>query len=198
MQSTTRTRLWRGTGSSDQAANASVPPRTGSRTSPGPLAGIETVTRPTFPRRVSSAPPGTSHAAFRKLNSALLTSVTLRRQERSSADGRRDPVLATPERTPRWAADGAKIGSFQAPTWVLLPQTGHIAVPARRDPATGRAPASAVHRLRQCTGFGSAPASAVHRLRQCTGFGSAPGWGIDAGWTTPPRDVPGAGRQHAS
>jgi len=53
MQSTTTIRQCRGIGSSDQAANASLPPRTGRRTSPGPSAGIETVTRPTVPSRVS-------------------------------------------------------------------------------------------------------------------------------------------------
>src|SRR6202042_3927910 len=55
--STTRTREWRAMGSSDHAANASLPPRTGSSTSPGPLAGIDTVTRPTVPIRLSAAPP---------------------------------------------------------------------------------------------------------------------------------------------
>ena len=51
--STTTTRVCRAIGSSDQAANASVPPRTGNSTSPGPLAGMETVTRPTLPIRLS-------------------------------------------------------------------------------------------------------------------------------------------------
>ncbi len=50
MHSTTTIRLCRGIGSSDQAANASVPPRTGSSTSPGPPAGMDTVTRPMVPR----------------------------------------------------------------------------------------------------------------------------------------------------
>jgi hypothetical protein len=51
MHSTTATLLCLGTGSSDQAANASVPPRTGSSTSPGPCAGMETVTLPMLPTR---------------------------------------------------------------------------------------------------------------------------------------------------
>ena len=53
MDSTTTMRRCRGIGSSDQAAKASVPPRTGSSTSPGPSAGMETVTRPTLPIRLS-------------------------------------------------------------------------------------------------------------------------------------------------
>jgi hypothetical protein len=62
MRSTTTTRLCRAIGSSsDQAAYASVPPRTGSSTSPGPPAGMETVTRPTLPRRLSSASTDTFH-----------------------------------------------------------------------------------------------------------------------------------------
>jgi hypothetical protein len=58
--STTTTRRCRAMGSSDQAANASVPPRTGTSTSPGPPAGTDTVTRPTLPIRLSCPPPDTS------------------------------------------------------------------------------------------------------------------------------------------
>ncbi len=47
--STTTTRACLGIGSSDQAANASVPPRTGSITSPGPPTGIARLTNPTWP-----------------------------------------------------------------------------------------------------------------------------------------------------
>src|SRR5882757_8901416 len=47
----TMTRVCLAIGSSAHAANASVPPRTASRTSPGPLSGIGTVTRPTTPMR---------------------------------------------------------------------------------------------------------------------------------------------------
>ena len=54
MHSTTATLLCLGTGSSDQAANASVPPRTGSSTSPGPCAGMETVILPMVPTRSCS------------------------------------------------------------------------------------------------------------------------------------------------
>ena len=53
MDSTTTMRRCRGIGSSDQAAKASEPPRTGSNTSPGPSAGMDTVTRPTLPIRLS-------------------------------------------------------------------------------------------------------------------------------------------------
>ena len=42
--STTTTRRCRAMGSSDRAAKDSVPPRTGNSTSPGPLAGMDTVT----------------------------------------------------------------------------------------------------------------------------------------------------------
>ena len=38
-------------GSSDQAAKASVPPRTERSTSPGPPGGMETVTRPVYTRQ---------------------------------------------------------------------------------------------------------------------------------------------------
>src|SRR5580698_2791215 len=57
--STTTTRQCRGIGSSDHAANASLPPRTGSSTSPGPFSGMETVSRPILPSRLSSAPTDT-------------------------------------------------------------------------------------------------------------------------------------------
>src|ERR1039457_4148106 len=59
--STTTMRLCRAISSSDQAAKASVPPRTGSSTSPGPLAGMDTVTRPTLPIRLSWASADTFH-----------------------------------------------------------------------------------------------------------------------------------------
>lgn len=61
MHSTTTMRRCRRIGSSDQAANASLPPRTGSNTSPGPSAGMETVTRPTLPRMLSSPSADTFH-----------------------------------------------------------------------------------------------------------------------------------------
>src|SRR5262249_24383804 len=66
--STTTTRLCRATGSSDQAAKASVPPRTGSSTSPGPPAGMETVTRPTLPIRLSCAPAETASISGHRLS----------------------------------------------------------------------------------------------------------------------------------
>src|SRR5215472_13917479 len=59
MASTTTTRVCLATGWSDQAANASDPPRTGRRTSPGPCSGIETVTRPTLPSSSSPSRGGT-------------------------------------------------------------------------------------------------------------------------------------------
>lgn len=68
MHSTTTIRLCRGIGSSDQAANASVPPRTGSRTSPGPPTGMETVTRPIDPSRFCSASADTSNQLPRPLS----------------------------------------------------------------------------------------------------------------------------------
>ena len=60
--STTTTLECRGIGSSDHAANASLPPRTSSSTSPGPFAGMDTVTRPIAPIRLSAAPPLASTA----------------------------------------------------------------------------------------------------------------------------------------
>lgn len=51
MHSTTTIRLCLRIGSSDHAANDSDPPRTDSSTSPGPLAGMDTVTRPIEPSR---------------------------------------------------------------------------------------------------------------------------------------------------
>src|ERR1700722_984558 len=51
----TSTRVSLAIGSSDHAANASVPPRTGTSTSPGPVLGIGTVTRPTAPTTLCSA-----------------------------------------------------------------------------------------------------------------------------------------------
>src|SRR6266702_5921481 len=67
MHSTTTTRLCLGIGSSDHAANASVPPRTGRSTSPGPSAGMETVTRPTVPSRLRSGPADPSNPLSRSL-----------------------------------------------------------------------------------------------------------------------------------
>lgn len=67
MHSTTTTRLCLGIGSSDHAANASVPPRTGRSTSPGPSAGMETVTRPIVPSRLRSGPADTSNPLSRSL-----------------------------------------------------------------------------------------------------------------------------------
>jgi hypothetical protein len=55
VDSMTRTRVCFSTGWSDQAANASVPPRTGTSTSPGPSTGIGTVTRPIAPTTLSPA-----------------------------------------------------------------------------------------------------------------------------------------------
>lgn len=73
--STTTTRRCRAMGSSDKAAKASVPPRTGSITSPGAPAGMDTVTRPTLPPSGASLDAGRRRVPGRYLSRRMILAV---------------------------------------------------------------------------------------------------------------------------
>jgi hypothetical protein len=165
--STTRTRVCRATGCSDQATKASVPPRTGSSTSPSPPKGIETVTRPIAP---------TGHWA-----ASLEASNPHTRPSAQSAPSREDQAVQD---------DGIRAGAqiLRAPTvQSLLQQTGLL------TDLSGRAQPSAPATAGRLTAFNLSALDPGRRPgvgpfssdRRCIGMGrSGPDrgpWARDAG-----------------